>query len=291
LPPGLGQVGKSSLEMADLERKWRLIPPRTDDGAGNMALDQALLEAASRPGFPPTLRFFRWSPPALSMGRFQDLGDVDLEACRREGVDVVRRPTGGRTILHLDDFTYSLVLPRGFPFPARVVEAYLFICRGIVAAMNRLGLEVSLIEKGGVDYRRAGSACFASSTQADLRLGGRKICGSAQVRRAGALLQHGSVLMADHSELLFRLLRFPSAREREEALREYRRSCTTLEETGRALSWEEMASAFASGFEEAFRIRLEEGDLTPRERERWLGLVPAYRSPGWLANRQARSFA
>lgn len=255
-----------------------------------MALDQALLEAASKPGFPPTLRFFRWSPPALSLGRFQDLNDIDMEACRREGVDVVRRPTGGRTILHLDDFTYSLVLPRDYPFPAKVVEAYIFICRGIVAAMHRLGLEVSFHVGGNAGHRDAGSACFASTTQADLRYGERKICGSAQVRRGGALLQHGSILLADHSDLLFRLLAFSSEGEREKALRSYRRSCTTLEETERVPAWDELATAFVGGFEEVFGVRLVEGGLTPEEEERRRRLVPAYRSPEWTANIKALAF-
>ena len=99
-----------------------------------MALDQAVLEAALRRGFLPTLRFYRWSPPALSIGRFQPLEDIDVEACDARGIEVTRRPTGGKSILHLDDFTYSVVFPPGSNLPENVVEAYRLICGGILRA-------------------------------------------------------------------------------------------------------------------------------------------------------------
>ncbi|MDI6874633.1 lipoate--protein ligase family protein [Candidatus Solincola sp.] len=263
---------------------WRFIPRQADDGASHMALDQALLECATGPSFPPTLRFQRWVPPALSLGRFQKLEDVDLEACEASGVEVVRRPTGGRSILHLDDFTYSLVLPSRMPLPSGVVETYSLICRGIVAALRLLGLEPVIRVGGGTRYARSGAACFAASTQADLRCGDRKICGSAQLRRGGAVLQHGSILLKDRSELHFGLLRFEGEEERLSSLRDYRRNCASLEELGVNASWEEVAECFRRGFEESFAVRLREGGLEAGEEQRWRSLIPSYRSGEWLRN-------
>jgi len=263
---------------------WRFIARRSDDGASHMALDQALLESATCPSFPPTLRFQRWVPPALSLGRFQKLEEVDLEACAAAGVEVVRRPTGGRSILHLEDFTYSLVLPSSMPLPPGVVETYTLICRGIVAALRLLGLQPVIQVGSGARYAPSGAACFAASTQADLRCGDRKVCGSAQLRRGGAVLQHGSILLRDRSELHFRLLRFQGEEERLASLRAYHRNCASLEELGVDTDWEEVAECFRRGFEESFGVRLREGELQEGEEVRWRSLIPGYRSPEWIRN-------
>lgn len=263
---------------------WRYLSHQAGDGASHMALDQALLQCATDPTFPPTLRFQRWIPPALSIGRFQELEYIDLEACRGRGIDVVRRPTGGRSILHLDDFTYSLVLPSHLRLPDRVVEAYALISRGIVAALRFLGLDPAIHVGGGSDYARSGAACFAASTQADLRCGDRKVCGSAQLRRNGAVLQHGSLLLQDHSGLHFDLLRFKSQEERLSQLWAYRSNCVSLRELGVDASWEELAECFLRGFEESFDIRIQESGLEGREEELWRSLTPSYRSGEWLRN-------
>ena len=263
---------------------WRLIPSQPASGASHMALDQALLEAASGGSFHPSLRFYRWSPPALSLGRFQPLGEVDLEACAAEGIEVVRRPSGGKSILHLDDFTYSIVIPRGFSLPDSVVEAYRLICRGILCALEHLGLTAAIRSSGGDDYRLAGGACFAATTQADLEFAGRKLCGSAQVRRKGALLQHGSILLEDRSELLFRLLRFGDEERREWGLEGYRRRCVALNETGLRYSWEEVEASFMQGFQESFGVEIEERCLTTWEEKRWSVLNSVYSSSQWLEN-------
>jgi lipoyl(octanoyl) transferase len=269
---------------------WRLLSTPSASGARNMALDQALLDNASRAGFIPTMRFYSWSPAALSIGRFQPADDVDLEVCTAEGIDVVRRPTGGKSILHLDDFTYSIVIPPSYPMPDSVVEAYRIICGGILRALELLGIDASILVRRGDDYRSAGGACFAASTQADLEYAGRKLCGSAQVRRRGALLQHGSILLKDHSELLFKLLRFGDVKDREGHLRDFRSRCMSLDETGHPCSWSEMADAFRHGFADAFQARLEEGGLSTEEDRRWEDLTESYLSRQWLYNPGSRPF-
>jgi lipoyl(octanoyl) transferase len=255
-----------------------------------MALDQVLLESAAAAGFPPTLRFYRWSPPALSIGRFQSIDDVELVACAREGIEVVRRPTGGKSILHLDDFTYSIVMPASFPLPDNVAEAYRIICLGILRALQILGFAAAMQSHDSEDYRLTGGACFAAATQADLESAGRKLCGSAQVRRGGAVLQHGSMLLEDHSELLFRILRFDSERERLNGLESYRRRCTALNRGDESCSWDEVATSFVRGFREIFGAEIEEGVLTTREEARWEALTHAYASPEWLRNAGSHAY-
>ena len=167
-----------------------------------MAADEALLDEVAA-GAPPALRLYRWSPPALSLGRFQPDDDVDADACARLGVEVVRRPTGGRGLLHGGDLTYAVAMPR----PAGPEG-------GVDAVYRTPGRRVDRRARPARGRRprwpattaRAGPVCFAGQQGADLRVGDRKLCGSAQVRRAGAVLQHGSVLLErlpfDETDLL-----------------------------------------------------------------------------------------
>jgi lipoate-protein ligase A len=269
--------------------RWRLLPTIVASGSYNMALDQVLLEMAAEGRFKPTLRFYRWYPPALSIGRFQKITDIDLEACGAQGIDVVRRPTGGRSILHLEDFTYSLILPSGFALPDGVVEAYTFICGAILVALDRLGLKATVQSKNNDRYPQMGGACFSASTQADLEFMGRKICGSSQVRRKGAVLQHGSIHLRDHSEILFSLLRFDD-KCRKKALDDYRKRCITMGETDIDCSWDDLAASFRKGFGCFFGAAIEEGRLSDREESMRTRYARAYASKQWLINATADNF-
>jgi lipoate-protein ligase A len=278
--------------MIDGEKKkgqWRLLPTLKDSGSSQMALDQALLEEAVLEEFKPTMRFQRWSPPALSIGRFQDISDIELDTCAESGIEVVRRPTGGKCILHLGDFTYSLVFPAHL-LPGNIVDAYSEICAGIVGALKRLGLEVSIQYRNKGDYKGCGGACFAVGTEADLGYGGRKVCGSSQVRKNGAILQHGSILMKDHSDFFFGFLRYGDEQERKRSLNIYKKNCIHLNDTGRDYSWHDLAESFPLGFEETFGVNLEEGRLSVSEEARWRYLAKAYASPLWLQNAVFKGF-
>jgi len=220
-----------------------------------MEFDRALLESASDDGFITTMRFFHFRPAALTIGRFQDLAEIDLHACREHGIEVARRPTGGKAILHLDDFTYSMVLPAQAGLPENTLEAYAILSRGIILALQSLGLNAAITIDGNRGYKEAGGACFAATTGADLKYEGRKICGSAQLRRHGALLQHGSILLKDHSQLLFKLLRFQDSMSRELARERYESAYLPLNASGLDVSWQDIALAFQQGFSEAFNIQ------------------------------------
>jgi lipoate-protein ligase A len=155
-----------------------------------MATDEALLDEVAA-GAPPALRLYRWAPPAVSLGRFQPAADVDLDACARLGVEVVRRPTGGQGLLHGADLTYAVAMPRPGGAAGGVDAVYVRLAGALIAGLADLGVDAAIARHDGP----AGPVCFAGQQGADLRVGDRKLCGSAQVRRGGAVLQHGSIML------------------------------------------------------------------------------------------------
>lgn len=171
---------------------WRLFDDLDAglDAAAQMATDEALLEGVAG-GAPPALRLYRWEPPAFSLGRFQPADDVDEAACADRGVEIVRRPTGGRGLLHGADLTYAVAMPRPPGAEGGVDAVYRTLAGALIGGLARLGVDAAIARHDGP----AGPVCFAGQQGADLRVGERKLCGSAQVRRDGAVLQHGSILL------------------------------------------------------------------------------------------------
>jgi lipoate-protein ligase A len=225
-----------------------------------MARDEAMLEwcraANGGEDFVPTLRIYGWSVPTLSLGRFQDaLQSVDQGFCRDHGIPVVRRPTGGGAVLHDREMTYSLVGPTGAdPFTGSILESYRGIAAGIVRGLSFLGLQPDPPAPARCLPASASPAqCFARVGSYEITFGGRKVVGSAQVRRKGASLQHGSLLLDANA----RLFDDATGGQREE-----RRGWTTLRELlGRRPDLEEVALAVARGLEESFSIRWSMADL------------------------------
>lgn len=246
--------------------KWRLLNTGDRNGFDNMAIDEAILQVHALGETPPTLRFYGWFPPAISLGYFQIPDQtVDLEACGRLGVDVVHRPTGGRAVLHHEEVTYSVVAREDNPaVRGTVAESYLRLSRGMILGLGGLGAKVSLHQAGGT--ARKGPACFDGPALYDLVAGGRKLVGSAQGRKLGCVLQHGALPLSDGAGILFAVLKFPSEPQREEQRRRFAEGATSLEEVlGRPVSPGEVVPALAGGFVEALGIELVPGFLTDEE--------------------------
>ncbi|MBA2326512.1 MAG: lipoate--protein ligase family protein [Actinobacteria bacterium] len=227
---------------------WRLVDDLDAelDAAGQMAADRALLDEVAA-GASPALRLYRWSPPALSLGRFQPEDDVDHTACRDRGVEIVRRPTGGRALLHGADLTYAVAMPR--PERAASVDAvYRLLARGLTRGLACLGVEAAVARADGP----AGPLCFASQQGADLRVGEQKVCGSAQVRRDDAVLQHGALLLDrlpfDETDLL-------RGAADDDGRARLRVATVTLRELGAPVDARVVANALADGFAEALDLR------------------------------------
>ena len=255
---------------------WRLLDTPPARGAWNMALDEALAESVAE-GAGPVLRFYRWSPPCLSLGRNQPAaGLYDVEAIRARGWDVVRRPTGGRAVLHHRELTYSAALPDALLGSAR--EAYAAMNRALVAGLRRLGVDAAVQGDTG---RRAPapstSPCFAEPVEGEVMAGGRKLVGSAQRRLGSVLLQHGSLPLEDDQGEVAALLRQPVA--------DADRPAALVPLLGREPAWEELVAALAQGWREALAAEVEAGAPTRGERARAGVLAERYGSTAWTWHR------
>jgi len=197
---------------------WRLIDSGPGPGPWNLALDEAIFQSVRTGASPPTLRLYRWSAPALSIGYSQNRDrDVDRDACRARGIAVIRRITGGRAVLHDAEVTYSVAAPAGLPgFGTGLDQAYWMVAAGLIAGLRLLGLRAAAPSCGPRDPSRSHrhAACFATTARHEIAVGGRKLIGSAQRREGGAFLQHGSILLESHDDLLGRVLRGHSAPRR-----------------------------------------------------------------------------
>lgn len=226
---------------------YRFINTGIQDATLNMAIDEAILTHHLRGEVPPTLRVFKWSQTAISLGRFQSVErEIELEACQRLGIALVRRPTGGRAVYHKDEFTYSIVIGRRDGVPAGIVAAYAYLSQGLLAALRLLGVQAEISDERVSKHPSA--ACFASSTQADLTSGGFKLVGSAQVWKDDALLQQGSLPLEDYAAEFFELLRFPNGDARQQALAQYKEKTSPLHSFAPLASWDRVAQAFHNGF-------------------------------------------
>lgn len=267
---------------------WRLILDGTADGYTNMAVDEAILEAHLAGEAPPTVRLYRWRPACLSIGYFQRAArEVDEEGCRRLGVDWVRRPTGGRGILHDVELTYSVVASvDDTTVEGGILQSYRKISAGLVSGLRRLGVPAEMAPEKTRGHGLGSAACFDAPSAYEVTIHGRKVIGSAQVRRGGALLQHGAILLEVDVARQVGVLRPPpgmTTAQLGEVLAP--RLISLSEAAGRPISAEELAVALHAGLEEAWGQPLEEGTLTAGERERAAALREKYASEAWNRRR------
>jgi lipoate-protein ligase A len=197
--------------MPPIPQTWRLIDTGPLDGAANMAVDEAILASYDAGCSLPVLRLYGWSPPALSVGRFQDPAvALDLPECSIAGVPVIRRITGGGIIYHADELTYSLVCEsRHIGDSSSVKESFRRLTSFILSFYNSLGLEATYAVDGGKIQSMGQHAafCFAGREPYDILIDGMKIGGNAQRRVRSTIFQHGSIPLIDRSSLGNRFLR------------------------------------------------------------------------------------
>ncbi len=278
--------------------KWRLVLSGHSPGAWNMALDEALLEscitALARGEKPaPIIRFYGWQPACLSLGYAQKVErEVDLEGCAALGVDWVRRPTGGRAILHeATELTYTLVAPvDNEQVGGSVLESYRKISEGLLVGVQNLGITATTAgkEQSEAGKNPATSACFDAPSAYEITHTGRKLIGSAQARRGGVLLQQGTILVTVDVARLFTALKPPLRQTREEAIQQVSARLTSLEQiSGRVVAFEEAAQAFIRGLETHFGVTLQPHELSAEEQQLTARLVAEkYTNPDWNFTRQ-----
>jgi len=268
-------------------RQWRLLYDSPLPGAQNMARDEAILEAVSAGQQPPTLRLYAWQPWCLSLGYGQPYADVDELALAQQGWQVVRRPTGGRAILHGDELTYSLALPMSHALAlGDVVESYRLISQGLLLALQILGLQPHS-DKNPDMPSSLSAVCFEVPSHYEITVQGRKLIGSAQLRRKQGLLQHGALPLGGDLAAICQALRYEDEAGRHAAARLVRQHATTLQEAlGQGLAWDAAAQAFVQGFRRAFDLELIPGQLSPQEEAQAAALqAQVYESWDWLHKR------
>jgi len=266
---------------------WRLLTTGAHDGATNMAIDEAILTAIAEDRSPPTVRFYGWEPPCVSIGYAQSMRDeIDLEACRQRGYTWVRRPTGGRAVLHIDELTYSIAAPQADPRMAGdIVTCYRRLSKGLVVGLARLGCAVLQAEEQPEARSARSSACFDVPSHYEVTALGRKLVGSAQVRRKGVVLQHGALPLYGDVARVADVLAL-SERERLGLGEKLRRRAIALDEVlGRSVTWDEVVSALADGFAQALNLTLTPGDLSSFELSTAAQLQERYAGDEWTYSR------
>jgi lipoate-protein ligase A len=239
--------------------KIRVLETGYNAAALNMAIDEALIENIAEA---PVLRIYGWRPAAISVGYFQSIKEeVDLEKCSQLGVDVVRRLTGGGAVLHEFELTYSFITKQ---YPQNIMESCRWICDAIVMSINRLGYDASFVPLN------------------DILVNGKKVSGSAQTRRKGVLLQHGTLLLGVDVDKMFSVLKVPSEKLRDKIIKDVKERVTSLAGT----TFDDMASSLKTSFAEKFDAKLVADSLSIEEisRAKWLA-ERKYSSKEWNLRR------
>jgi lipoate-protein ligase A len=243
----------------ECEHGWRLIvEDAAEGGAWHMSLDRAIQLERAEGRSPATLRLYRWLRPTVSLGRFQKPESVDMDVCHSEGIEVVRRFTGGRGVLHDDELTYAVIAGIEDGVPAGTMASYRLLCGAVVNAYQRVGIDASLTPRPR--GQRASGACYLHATHSDVSVGGRKLSGSAQVWHRDVVLQHGSFVFSRDLERETRVFGLTAQQARELA-----RRTITIGAQAPASVRQALATAVVEAFEHTVGTAFERG--TPTESE------------------------
>jgi lipoate-protein ligase A len=273
---------------------WRLLITPPARGAWNMAVDESILETMGSSKSLPTLRLYAWEPACLSLGYAQPFTDVDIPRLQARGWEMVRRPTGGRAVLHIDELTYSVIAPLHEPRVAgTVLESYRRLAQALVQALTLLTftsstgagrLPVQVNENSSAPHAPvANPVCFEVPSTYEITIGGKKLIGSAQARRKEGVLQHGSLPLAGDLTRIIQILAFPDEASRARAAGRLLSRATTVETAlSRKVSWDEAAQAYISAFKSVLALDLQPDDMTDDEKKRTEELVRVkYGHPSW----------
>jgi lipoate-protein ligase A len=251
-----------------------------------MAVDEAVLESVGQNRVPATLRLFAWQPPCLSLGYAQPVSDVDITALQLNGWGIVRRPTGGRAILHTDELTYSVIAPlKEERVYGSIIESYRRLSQALLEALQLIGLPARADKDHTLpeNIKSSGPVCFEVPSNYEITFDGKKLIGSAQARRREGVLQHGSLPLTGDLARITTALVFPDEAARTTAGQRLLERAVTVENCiHRLVTWQEAAQAFQTGFERALNLVLLSSALTPWEEQRAAELVAKkYGHPVW----------
>lgn len=258
-----------------MTKKWYFINSGPCSPAYNMALDEALLHWHSKSLIPPVIRFYEWNPATLSIGYFQRAKkDIDFDQLHKLNLGFVRRPTGGRAVLHEHELTYSVIVSEEYPnMPTTVTEAYRVISEGLLFGFRHLGLDAYFSvpdteEKREILKKPKSAVCFDAPSWYELVVEGKKVAGSAQTRQEGVILQHGAILIDLDDEKLISLFKFPSEASKERMRKHLPQKAVAINQlANHKIDIEACVKAFHKGFEDALDIELVPYELTQEQQD------------------------
>lgn len=253
-----------------MKTKWYFINSGPSRPSYNMALDEALLEFHSKGEIPPVIRFYEWNPATLSIGYFQSAEKaINLNAVKSQNLGFVRRPTGGRAVLHDSELTYSIIVTEDYPnMPATVTEAYRVLSEGLLLGFQNLGLNAYFSipdsEEKLMDLKKPKSeVCFDAPSWYELVVEGKKVAGSAQTRQKGVILQHGAILLDLDEDKLLSVFNFSSDEAKEKMRLQLPEKAVAINRlTDRNITIPQCIEAFKKGFEDSLDIELIPYELT-----------------------------
>ncbi|WXG47043.1 MAG: biotin/lipoate A/B protein ligase family protein [Candidatus Atabeyarchaeum deiterrae] len=255
---------------------WRFLEMATCTGASNMATDEAILIARAKGLIPNTVRLYQWKPSAVSVGYFQRIEEVvNIEACKRYGIDIVRRISGGGAVYHSqNEVTYSVVVTQRDPaLPNDPIEVYKKLCNALISVPSGFGLQ----------------ACFEAGHPGlcpNMVIAGKKISGNAQARKKGVILQHGTLLLDCDLNLMAEVLKLPKHLVHAKVTtlrRELGEDDLRKVETVRNM--ELIQRALLEGFRKSLKIKLKQSELTCFEQGKAKELKAKYESEEWTYRR------
>ncbi len=258
-------------------KRWRLIEYDTFGASYNMSLDEAISSDVNNDISPATLRFYGWSSKAVSIGLFQKMSEIDIELCRERSISVVRRPTGGRAILHDRELTYSFSSGQAKEFFSdSVLENYILLSRAFAMAFNTLGINAVISEKRLKRESLSGSPiCFEAASYSELTVEGRKIVGSAQKRYTNGFLQQGAIPFLIDRELTSRVFKVTGSLD----------TMTAVNDINKSITINDLIAALTEAFEKSFHISFATESPSDRELDEALKLENKYRSDEWTFKR------
>lgn len=253
--------------------KWNFLYDGAHSPSYNMAMDEALLEFHSKGEIGPIIRFYEWNPATLSIGYFQKVAkEVNMEEVTKQGLGFVRRPTGGRGVLHDKELTYSIIVSEDYPdMPTTVTEAYRVLSEGLLLGFQKLGLDayfaVPKTEEQKADLKTPKSAvCFDAPSWYELVVEGKKVAGSAQTRQKGVILQHGAILLDLDEDQLISIFHYPSEAVKERVRRSLPSKAVAINRLVETpITMEQCVAAFHEGFAQGLDIELTPFQLTEEQ--------------------------
>jgi lipoate-protein ligase A len=224
-----------------------------------MALDEAIATEVLKGNAPPTLRFYGWEKASVSIGSFQKIADVNLPYCISNNIPVVRRPTGGRAILHGDELTYSFSSGNGGFFSGGLLDTYRQLSTALKSALDMLGLDITMkTERESGETLARSPLCFRSTSYGELSYKGNKLIGSAQKRWKDGFLQQGSLPYTIDVEATQRIFNLAASSDMRDGM-------VGLRDVLPAFDPEQLKEAIRMSFEKTFRIRLLRSGIPPEE--------------------------